>query len=145
MDWQKMSIERLRDYRARKEALVIIPEQIEARELNFTAIRAATTDNTAVKGGGNKRDEALINNIAMREQLKMNLDIAKKEVEITERGLFELTEEQQTVLLRFFVNRSQKHVDALCDELALEKSSVYKLKDEALRSFTMACYGIVDL
>lgn len=146
MDWKKESIERLREYEARKKALVLIPEQIETLELNFTAIRAAAADETAVKGGGgNKGENALINNIAMREELKRNLDIAKKEVEITEKGLSELTEEQQTVLIRFFVCRSRGHVETLCEELCLEKSSVYKIKDEALKKFTMVCYGIVEV
>lgn len=145
MDWKKISIERLRDYKQKKESLLLLPEQIETLELNFTAIRAATADETSVKGSGNKRDDSLINNIVMREQLKMNLEIAKKEVEITERALSELTSEQQSVLLKFFINRSHGHIDALCDELCIEKSAVYKIKDEALRAFTLTCYGVVDL
>lgn len=145
MCWQQISIERLKDYKARKESLELIPEQIETLELNFTAIRAATMDESAVKGSGNKRDDALINNIAMREELKRNLEIAKREVKITESALSELTENEQIVLLKFFVNRSPKHVDILCEQLNMEKSSVYKIKDEALRRFTMACYGVVDL
>lgn len=146
MNWQKISIERLREYEARQQALTLIPEQIETLEMQFTSIRASQTDATAIRGGiGNKREEALVNNIAMREELKKNLEIAKQEIEITEKGLAELTEDQRKILYRFFIARSHGHVEALCEELCVEKTRVYTLKDEALKKFTIACYGIVEV
>ena len=145
MDWQKMSIDRLKDYSARKKSLLLIPEQIKALEMNFTNVKIATVDETAVKSGNAKKDDVLINNIVMREELKRSLDIAKKEVEITENALSELTDEQQIVLFRFFISRTRGHVESLCEELTLEKSAVYKIKDEALKRFTMACYGVVEV
>ena len=145
MDWRTMSIERLREYSARKKALLLIPEQIEALEMNFENVKIATVDETAVKSGNAKKDDVMINNIAMREELKRNLEMAKKEVDIVEKGLAELTDEQQSVLLRFFISRTRGHVESLCEELTLEKSAVYKIKNEALKRFTMACYGVVEV
>lgn len=146
MNWQKISIERLREYEARQQALSIIPEQIKSLELNFTAIRAVRTDGESIRGGaGNKREEALVNNIAMRDELKRNLEIVRREVEITEKGLSGLTEEQQKILYRFYISRSHGHIEALCEELCVEKSRVYTLKDEALKKFTMSCYGVVEV
>lgn len=113
MNWQKISIERLREYEARQQSLSIIPEQIKSLELNFTSIRASRTDGTLTRdGNGNKREEALVNNIAMRDELKRNLEIAKREVEITEKGLSGLTEEQQKILYRFYISRSHGHIEA---------------------------------
>jgi hypothetical protein len=146
MNWQKISIERLREYEARKQAVESIPEQIKTLELNFTSIRASRTDGTPTRDGfGNKREEALVNNIAMRDELKTNLEIAKREVETTEKGLARLTDEQRKVLYRFYISRSHGHIEALCEELCLEKSRVYKIKDEALKQFTMSCYGVVEV
>lgn len=146
MNWQKVSIERLRAYEARLNSLTLIPEQIKTLELGFTSIRAATTDATAVRGGeGNKREEALIDNIVMREELANNLKIAEREIAITEKGLAGLTEEQQTILEMFYIDRPRGHVEKLCEELFLEKSRVYALKEEALKKFTIACYGVADL
>lgn len=146
MNWKKISIERLREYEARKEALSLIPEQLEALELSFTAIRAATTDGTPVNGGGgNKREDALINNIAKREELKRSLEIAKRETEITEKGLELLTDEQKKILFLFYIHRTRNHVERLCEELCYEKSKIYELKDEALKIFTMSVCGVVEV
>ena len=146
MDWKKISIERLREYEARKEALSLIPEQIETLELNFPALRSARTDATPVSGGmSNKREDMLINNIVMRDELAHNLEIAKREVSITEKGLEKLTEEQKEILTKFYINRSYGYIDTLCEQLHLEKSRIYTLKDEAVKKFTMACYGIVEV
>lgn len=146
MNWQIVSIERLKSYEARRQALHLIPEQLETLEMSFTAIRAATTDAVPVHGGeGNKREEALIDNIVKREELKRNLEIARKEIEITEKGLACLNEEQQKILEMFYIDRPMGHVERLCEELFLEKSRVYALKDEALKKFTVSCYGIVEM
>ena len=146
MNWKKISIERLREYEARKEALELIPEQTEALELSFTAIRSATTDGTPVNGGGgNKREDALINNIVQREELTRSQEIAKREVEITEKGLALLTDEQKKILYHFYMHRTRNHVERLCEEMCYEKSKIYELKDEALRIFTMATCGVVEI
>lgn len=146
MNWKKISIERLREYEARKEALELIPEQTEALELSFTAIRSATTDGTPIKGGaGNARENALINNIVKREELSRSQEIAKREVEITEKGLALLTDEQRKILYYFYMHRTPGHVERLCEELCYEKSKIYELKDEALRIFTMAICGVVEV
>lgn len=145
MNWQKISIERLREYMSQKYAEQSLAEQIETLELAFEAVRSASYDPTAVRGGGNKREDALINNITMREELSRNLEIVRREIETTEKGLKTLTKEQRRILDKFFIVRNYRHVEDLCEELCLEKSRIYTLKDEALRQFTLACYGVVDL
>lgn len=146
MNWQKISIERLREYEARKRALELIPEQIKALEDKFTSVRSATTDSIAVSDGtGNKREDALINNIVMRQELAGNLSIALKEVSITESGLAGLNDTQRLILQKFYIERTHGHIEKLCEELHFEKSRVYALKDEALKKFTMSCYGVVEV
>lgn len=145
MNWQKISIERLKSYENRQQALSNIPEQIETLEMSLTAIRAAKTDKEPIKEGGNKREDAIINNIVMREELSRNLEIAKREVEITENAMKQLTKDEQKILYRFYVNRMRGHVETLSEELCIERSRVYELKENALKKFTIACYGIVEL
>lgn len=145
MNWQKISIDRLRDYETRQRALLLIPEQLESLNMSFSAVRAARTDGTPVKEGGNKREDALINNIVMRQELERNLEIVEAEIEITEKGLASLTEEEKTVLYKFFINRPRRHIEELCESLNYEKTRIYEIKENALRKFTLACYGIVEL
>lgn len=145
MNWQKESIQRLRDYEARKQALANIEEERKACELRAHSIRAARTDGEPVKEGGNKREDALINNIVKRDELAVSLEIAEREVAVTESALRMLTEEEHRILYIFYINRPRGHVELLSDELCVEKSRVYELKDIALRKFTLACYGVVDI
>lgn len=144
-DWKPFAIQRLKAYEARKAAIENIPEQIKALELQYTSVRAARTDGEPVRGGTNRREDMLINNIEMRNELTSNLAIAQKEVEITERGLAVLSDEERRILHRFFIQRTAGHVTRLCDELVIEKSELYRRKETALRKFTMAANGVVDL
>lgn len=146
LNWCIFAIQRLRDYEDRKRAIDNLTEQINSLEDKFTAIRAATTDSTPVQGGNeNRREQMLIHNIATREELKNNLEIIKQEIDITEKGLDVLTETERLILTRFYINRSKGYVERLCDELFISKTELYRQKDEALKRFTMVCYGIVEL
>lgn len=146
LNWCIFAIQRLRDYEDRKRAIDSLAEQINSLEDKFTAIRAATTDSTPVQGGNeNRREQMLIHNIATREELKNNLEIIKQEIDITEKGLDVLTETERLILTRFYINRSKGYIERLCDELFISKTELYRQKDEALKRFTMVCYGIVEL
>ena len=145
LNWCTFSIQRLKDYEGRKKAVESLTEQIEALNDRFTAIRSATTDSTPVQGGSsNRREDMIINNIATREELEDNLKIAKHEVAITEKGLAALTEDEVKILTRFYINRPKGYIERLCDELFVSKTELYRQKDEALKKFTMVCYGIVE-
>lgn len=145
MNWAVLSVQRLRDYEKRKQALSNIPEKIKSLEEQFAAIRSATTDATPVKDSSNRREDMLVYNIAKREELKHNYSIAKREVQLTENGLSVLAEDEKRILELFFIRRPSDHIERLCDELAIEKSTLYRKKDEALKNFTIAVYGIVEL
>jgi hypothetical protein len=145
-NWCTFSIERLRDYENKKAAVVSLTEQIKILEDKYKSIRSATTDSTPVQGGnGNRREEMLINNISTREELKNNLKITKHEITITERGFEALDDTEKKILTRFYINRSKGYVERLCDELFISKTELYRQKDEALKKFTSACYGIIEL
>ena len=146
VNWCVFSIQRLRDYENRKAAIENLTEQIKLLEEKFAAIRSATTDAPPVQGGNdNKREEMLIHNIATRDELQKNLDITIQEVELTEKGLAALTEDEKRILERFYINRTKGYVERLCDELFISKTELYRQKEEVLKKFTMVCYGIVEL
>ena len=145
-NWCLFSIQRLKDYENRLAAVDSLTEQIKALEDKYTAIRSATLDSTPVQGGtDNKREEMLIHNISTRQELKNNLEFIKREIEITEKGLAALTEDEKRILTRFYINRSKGYIDRLCDELFISKTELYRQKDDALKRFTMVCYGVVEL
>lgn len=146
INWCVFAIQRLKDYNNKKEAIENLQAQIEEKNERFTAIRSATTDSTPVHGGdSNKREEMLISNIAARQELQRNLDIIKQEVAITEKGLAVLTPAERNILQRFYVSRQKGYIDRLCEELYISQTELYRRKDDALKKFTCAIYGIVEL
>ena len=146
LNWRGVAIQRLRDYELRLEALDNLNMEIETLEERFTSIRAATVDGIPVKGGnGNAREDMLIHNISTREELENNLCFVEREIELTEKGLQALTEREKTILTEFYIKNSKGYVEKLCDDLYVSKTELYRQKDTALKKFTMAMYGIVEL
>ncbi len=145
MNWKKVSIERLSEYSDRKRAIENLSDKLRSLEIDYESIKAARTDATPVRGGGNSREDALIGNIVEREMLKRNLRIVRYELRITNNGLNALTDEEREVLFRFYITRTNRHVEELCERLNYEKTKIYAIKDRALKKFTRACYGIVEL
>ena len=134
-------MEKLRKYDAMCRSLQNIPLEVKRLEVDARAIRGARTDGTPVKGGGSGREDALINNIAHRQELTWALEQAKYWVDITRRGLETLTPEEKLVLQRFYLTPEQGSVQRLCMELGVEQSSIYRKRDKALRKFALALYG----
>ncbi len=145
MDWYIFSIKRLREYEMRKQSLDNIKEQISILESQFTGLKAATADGTPTGDNENRREDMLIHNISKREELKNNYKLVFRDISITENGLKALTEEERRILFVFFIERQKNYVERLCEELFISKTELYRRKDEALKKFTMACYGILEL
>ena len=141
MNWRGEAVEKLRKYDAMCRSLQNIPLEVKRLEVDARAIRGARTDGTPVKGGGSGREDALINNIAHRQELTWALEQAKYWVDITRRGLETLTPEEKLVLQRFYLTPEQGRVQRLCMELGVEQSSIYRKRDKALRKFALALYG----
>lgn len=144
MNWKYEAVDKLKGYEAHKRALENIPREIKRLEGAFVSIRSATTDGTPVSGGTCTREDAMVNNITRREELKVAMREAAAWVKIVDGGLAVLDEEERHILDRFYIHRAKGNVERLCDELHLEKTRVYELKDKALRHFTLALYGVVE-
>lgn len=144
-DWEKHSIDDLREYRAVKESLGTLPEEIRALEEDMQLVKGTRYDKTPVEGGASGYEERLINYIDRKGRLEQNLGLAQAKVERIERGLSVLTENERLVLTRFYIHREPRYLDRLCGELGYEKTAVYGLKNRALKRFTLAMYGVVDI
>ena len=145
MDWKREAADKLKCYEARATSFDRAKEELYRLELDMSRIRSATTDGTPVSGSGSStREDAMVNNITRREELKRAMKEARAWVEIVEGGLAVLDDEERHILDRFYIHRAKGNVERLCNELHLEKSRVYELKDNALRHFTLALYGVVE-
>lgn len=144
MNWKNEAIEKLRRYSSMQLASHNLPEEISMLEEAFTSIRSAKMDATPSRGGGNKREDMLLNNIVKRQELTAALEHTQKWLSSTDRALRGLSKEEQKILQRMFIYPEVGSVQRLCQELGVEQSSVYRKRDKALERFTRALYGVTE-
>lgn len=143
MQWKDEAVEKLKRYGAMQKALENIPEEIHRLETDATALRSPSAETVSVKGGG-RREDALINNLAERQELEWTFKQVQQWLVITDRGLAALTPEERLVLQRMYLYPEKGAIDRLCTELGVEQATVYRKRDKALRQFTVALYGFLE-
>ena len=144
MNWVKEAESKLRDYAAKEQSLESVAERIAQLQAEMTCVRSATTDSTAVHGGGNCREDALLNNIAERDELERVKLSTAEWLEWVNGALTALSDTDKNLLDKFYINRRKGHVERLCEEMHLEKAQVYRRKEAALRKFTLLLYGATE-
>ena len=144
MNWKYESMEELREYEAKRMAVESIPEEIQQLRTQMVKL-GGSGNSTPVKGGGSQWEDRQINLIVKMEKLNTSLCYAKEWCARVERGLVVLTDEERLILNRFYINPAKGNVDRLCGDLCLEKSAVYERKDRALRRYTLARYGCMEI
>ena len=144
MNWVRETESKLRDYSAKMQSLESVTERIAQLQAEMTCVRSATTDSTAVHGGGNCREDALLNNIAERDELQRAKQSTAEWLEWVNGALTALSGEDRMLLDKFYINRRKGHVEWLCEELCVEKSAVYRRKEKALRRFALLLYGVTE-
>ena len=145
INWKTVAIEKLKRYSLQKTSIVTIPEEIAVLESEAVSIKGATTEGTPVKGGGNRREDRLLDNIVEREELKRQLERNKKTIEIIDRGLATLSREDKHILQQMYISGEKGCKERLMEELGLsEESSLYKKANKALWRFTIALYGSIE-
>lgn len=144
MNWKRAAEEDLRKYVAQKQSLINIPQRIEALKVKFTALKGQATNSEPVQGGMSHMEDNMLDNIVERERLDATYRATKRLVQLVERGLLGLDEQERKVLDTFYINRRRNHVERLMDEMHVEQARVYQIKDKALHKFTITMYGLVE-
>ena len=145
MNWKQESKEELREYEAKRNALESIPADIAQLRAEMAKLGGGSNSSVPVQGGGSRWEDRQINLIAKCDKLKTSLAYTRYWVKKVERGLSALSPEERMILDRFYINPAKGNVDRLCGDLHLEKSAVYDRKDAALRKYTLARYGCVEV
>ena len=144
MNWKEEAKEKLQKYAAMRVAVVNIPKEIKRLEVDSKSIRSAKIDGSPTPGGGNKREEALINNIAHRQELLWTLEQAQLWLRITDQALTCLSSEEKQLLHRLYIYPKKGNLEQICTELGVEKSSIYRRREKALEHFALALYGAIE-
>ena len=142
MNWKTEAKEKLRRYDAMRLATINIPQELHRLVIDAQSIRSSRTDATPVRGGGSKREDALLNNILHRQELAWTLEQAQAWIRITDRALTCLNNCEKQILTRLYIYPEKGGLERLCKELDMETSSIYRHREQALKRFTMALYGV---
>lgn len=139
MNWKDETVERLRRYPVMRNSLQAIP-----RELERLAEEAQSLQGVQVgTGGGGRKNRAqenrLLDNLVRRQELEVQLHRSCGWVEDTDDALELLTPQEQKILRRLYMEDAD--ATAVCRELGMERSSLYRYRDGALRKLTLALYG----
>lgn len=73
----------------------------------------------------------------VRERLRQ----VETSVMAAERALASLTGEQADILKDFYIERGDGYMDELCRKYRCARSTVYRLKSQALSAFSMTMFG----
>lgn len=144
MNWQKEAIADLRCHEKRKAALESLADELRELRARTYGTSSPAADAVPVQGGSSTAEERWIAAIDELERKKEIYRLTKRRVDAVERGLAALDEQQREILEAFFINRVQGHVQALAEKYHVEQSRVYQMKDQAVRDFTLARYGISE-
>ena len=139
MNWKNEAIERLSQYTAARCAESNLHSEVERLESVLRSPGVSRTDTPA--GSPKSREDWQLNQMLLLEQTRSRLHQTRQWLRSTEEAMNTLTEEERLVLQRLFISPKKGGVEALCRELAAERSSVYRRRDQALRRFTLALYG----
>lgn len=143
MIWKNEAVSRLKAYQAKKLALENIPMEIRQQVLALSSIRSADPDSAPVRGNST-REDAMLNNMVYRSELEESYLRTRLWVDATDRALGVLNQEERILLERFFIYAEPKAADRLAGDLHMDVKTVYRRKDEALRKFTIALYGMAE-
>ena len=144
MDWKREAADKLRDFEARKLALKNLPLERERVRSVMEGIRSAGVDGGPVKNGLNRREDRLLGCMVQLEELDRTEKQNRAWVNMVNTGLSVLTEEERLVLDRLVICPHPGNLDRVCQELAMERATVYRRRDAALRKFTLAMYGELE-
>lgn len=141
MNWKEEAIDKLRKLPAMTGALQAIPKELERLELEAKALQAGSG-----RGRGRPslraQENRLLDNLVRRQELERQQINAETWVGITQQALGRLTKQERRLLDMLYV----EELDAarVCDVLQMERSSLYRHRDAALKKLTLALYGALE-
>ena len=141
MNWKTEAMEKLRRYEDMRRAVKSLTMELQRLEAEYKALGSGSW--THVGGNTNARghEDRMLDNMLLRKELTWALDQAFCWINLVDNALAGLSREEQTILRQMYMVSEGMGMDRLCDELGMERSSIYRHRDKALEKFTRCLYG----
>lgn len=129
----KAAVNVLKDWLTMEERMDDAPEKIWLANERMTSIRGFNSA-TPVQGGGNKREEMLVNNIDLKDLAERGLQEAQTYFDCVMPAWASLTDDERYLLRERFVEEGNG-LQRIMKRRNVEKSTAYNLCNSALRKF----------
>lgn len=144
MKWTECAMQDLRKYEGQKRSLANIAERISLLNQKNASMKRFRTDTIPGVGGSSDWTDVVLDDGVECERLKLLYQVNRRLINIVDRGLSALSDNEKLVLEKFYMKRTKNYLEELKSELKLEQTQVYRLKDEALYKFTINMYGTTE-
>jgi DNA-directed RNA polymerase specialized sigma subunit len=141
MNWKHEAVNKLRRYDAMQRATVNLPLEIKRLKAETEAVRSGLQVGFAGGKSSRSKEDALLDNLMKRQQLQWSLDQAESWTGTVSRALGALEPEEQLILQQLYILPREGAVGQLMERLSVERSTVYRRRDKALKKFTLSLYG----
>ena len=141
MNWKTEAEEKLTDYPFVKRSMKNLDKEIRRLDMELTALRSSGFVSASGGRGGRRKEDRMLDNIASRELMTKALEQAELYIQTVDQALETLDSENREILEAVYIQSQWGSVSELAMELGLERSTLYRKRDDALRKFTLAMYG----
>ncbi len=142
MKWKDAAIHDLRHLNSYKRSLENNRERLEMLDKTIKACRTSILNADPPSRGERTVEDAWCDAIMEKENILLEMDIKAAKISLIEKGLSALSPTQRKVLEGFYVSRKPDYVKTLCTELNIERATLYRIENSAIRQFTFEEYGI---
>lgn len=144
MNWREEALEKLRSYERMRVAERNLKLEIRRLKLEERRISSSRADVVAVRQSGSQAEERLLDNMQRRQALEEALEQTRCWIRVTDAALGTLDKKERLILWRLYIQSDPSTIALLCEQLGVEKSSVYRNRDKALQKFIQALYGAAE-
>ena len=141
MNWKQEARDQLGAYEYTRNAIKSMELLTKEIEMELYSTPGQKLD-APIRGSGGDHEDFRLNRLVKLESLRSRIGQTKAWLDAMDGALQVMTPEDRLVLARFFIHPYKGAAEQLCQELNLERTTVYRMRDKSLERFTLALYGI---
>ena len=141
MNWKQESREQLGAYEYNRNAIQSMELLAKEIEMELYSTPGQKLD-APIRGAGGDHEDFRLNRLVKLESIRSRIRQTRTWLDAMDGALQTMTPEDRLVLSRFFIHPYKGAAEQLCQELNLERTAVYRMRDKSLERFTLALYGI---
>lgn len=135
------AVKELRRYNKLKIRVKSLQDRMEMIDSEMHGIKSSIGGDSVKSGSGDNRLDSLID---QKQKVQEDISACMSQITITERAIDALSHDERICLQRFFLDgmRANDATSALCEQLSMDASSVWRLRRQSLEDYAVLA-GII--